>query len=80
MPLTGFRCCLQDFWTKSARLFQNQQGFSETAGGDQRKWSPNTKTRRTQGARALALLHGESLMDKVACTEEWVGMLEDTDM
>ena len=43
MPLTGFRCCLQDFWIKAAWLFRNIR--------------PNTKTRRTQGARALALLH-----------------------
>ena len=99
MPLTGLRCCLQDFWDKK------QHGFYETAGGDERnkhgvnksqwkrnknvqpkqipkgngyvlnsnggetqpsrsrrttpvskKWPPNTKTRRTQGARVLALL------------------------
>ena len=25
MPLTGFRCCLQDFWIKSARFFPKQQ-------------------------------------------------------
>ena len=25
MPLTGFRCCLQDFWIKAARLFGNSR-------------------------------------------------------
>ena len=25
MPLTGFRCCLQDFWIKAARLFRNSR-------------------------------------------------------
>ena len=42
MPLTGLRCCLQDFWIKAAWLFRNSRA--------------NTKTRRTQGARSLALL------------------------
>ena len=50
MPLMGFRCCLLDFWIKAADFPKQQVEIS-------RKWSPNTKTRRTQRARALALLH-----------------------
>ena len=38
MPLTGFRCCLQDFFDKK------QHGFSETAGGDQRNKHGVTKS------------------------------------
>ena len=53
MPLTGFRCCLLGFWIKAAAFPKQQVEIS-------RKWSPDTKTRRTQGARALALLQKDS--------------------
>ena len=60
MPLTGFRCCLLDFGIKAAAFPKQQVEIS-------RKWSPNTKTSRTQGARAEALLHFASTVGPGRC-------------